>query len=168
MRSLILITFLVSVFQTATASAQELRPVLNHQTALQIMSHCLDHASENEENVAIVVMDHTARTIASIRMDNAVHGVFNVATRKASSSAGLSVPTARLAEWAESNPALLSLEEVMPLRGGVPILTEDGILLGAIGVSGASSQFDEECGANAIVAAGLVPGLIENDEESEE
>ena len=40
-------------------------------------------------------------------------------------------------------------------RGGLPIRLATGQLIGGVGVSGAPSEFDEECGNTGIAAAGL-------------
>ena len=40
----------------------------------------------------------------------------------------------------------------MAFAGGLPIRTKDGVLLGAIGVSGATADQDEQCAAAAIKA----------------
>jgi uncharacterized protein GlcG (DUF336 family) len=45
---------------------------------------------------------------------------------------------------------------LVPVPGGVLIRTGGGALVGAVGVSGDSSDKDEECAAHGIQAAGLV------------
>jgi hypothetical protein len=45
---------------------------------------------------------------------------------------------------------------VVPVPGGVLIRTSDGILVGAVGVSGDTSDKDEECAAHGVHPAGLV------------
>lgn len=48
--------------------------------------------------------------------------------------------------------ALLGVDVMTPLRGGVP-LVEGGHVLGAVGVSGAASAAQDEGIANAVAAA---------------
>ena len=45
-----------------------------------------------------------------------------------------------------------ALVEGIGFAGGLPIRTKSGVLLGAIGVSGASADEDEQCAAAAIKA----------------
>ncbi|WP_284223679.1 heme-binding protein, partial [Brevundimonas denitrificans] len=47
--------------------------------------------------------------------------------------------------------ALLAIDGIVPVAGGVPIVV-DGRVVGAIGVSGASSAQDDEVGRAAIAA----------------
>jgi uncharacterized protein GlcG (DUF336 family) len=47
--------------------------------------------------------------------------------------------------------ALLAIDGIMPVAGGVPIVVE-GRVVGAIGVSGASSAQDDEVARAAIAA----------------
>ena len=49
-----------------------------------------------------------------------------------------------------------SREPFIPVPGGVSILNEDGLIIGAVGASGDSSECDEFCVINGIKAAGLL------------
>ena len=49
-------------------------------------------------------------------------------------------------------PGVATVNFLVPFAGGLPIRTDKGDLLGAIGVSGASSDQDEECAQAAIDA----------------
>jgi uncharacterized protein GlcG (DUF336 family) len=50
---------------------------------------------------------------------------------------------------AGGRPALLSLPGLVMLEGGVPIV-EDGVMIGAIGISGMASHQDGEVAAAAL------------------
>ena len=60
-------------------------------------------------------------------------------------------PTKVFDELAKTRPSILSLGDVTLLEGGVPI-TVDGQVIGAVGVSGVTSQQDAQI-AEAGVAA---------------
>jgi uncharacterized protein GlcG (DUF336 family) len=45
--------------------------------------------------------------------------------------------------------------QIVPLPGGVLILDGDGVVCGAVGISGAASEDDERCAVAGIAAAGL-------------
>jgi uncharacterized protein GlcG (DUF336 family) len=86
-------------------------------------------------------------------MDDTQYGSIAVAQAKARSAAlyrtATSVSEERLTG---GRTALLALEGMVPVAGGVPIII-DGLVVGAIGVSGASSAQDDEVARAAIAAA---------------
>ena len=49
-------------------------------------------------------------------------------------------------------PGLAFSKDLVAFAGGLPVRTKSGVLLGAIGVSGASADEDEQCAAAAIKA----------------
>jgi uncharacterized protein GlcG (DUF336 family) len=57
--------------------------------------------------------------------------------------------------------ALVTASEgrLVPVPGGVLIRDQGGDIIGAVGISGDTSDKDEEAGVAGIKAAGLVPGL---------
>jgi uncharacterized protein GlcG (DUF336 family) len=64
-----------------------------------------------------------------------------------------------LLERSKANPslvgALTSHGRLVPVPGGVLIKNESGAVIGAVGVSGDTSDRDEECALAGIGAAGL-------------
>ena len=59
--------------------------------------------------------------------------------------------------------ACVSHGRFVPVPGGVSIINEDGLIIGAVGVSGDSSECDEFCAIHAIKAAGLSSNPAELD-----
>lgn len=49
----------------------------------------------------------------------------------------------------------------MPVPGGVLVEDGNGVTIGAVGISGDTSEKDEYCAIEAIKAAGLTPELAE-------
>ena len=85
-------------------------------------------------------------------MDDVQYGSINVAQAKARSAARFRSATASAEErLAGGRMALLAIDGLMPVAGGVPIVVE-GRVVGAIGVSGASSAQDDEVARAAIAA----------------
>lgn len=107
------------------------------------------YARSSDLPVVIAIMDDGANLLYFERMDGAPIGSVEVALRKAKSAANFKRETkdfeTKLASGAQG---LLSLD-LVALEGGVPIDVE-GAVLGAIGVSGASSAQD-----GAIARVGL-------------
>jgi len=86
-----------------------------------------------------------------------------IATGKAYGALGMGFGGRELAARAAKMPAFfnavtqLAAGHMVPVPGGVLIRSKDGILLGAIGVSGDTSDNDEICAVAAIEEAQLVP-----------
>jgi uncharacterized protein GlcG (DUF336 family) len=85
-----------------------------------------------------------------------------IATGKAWGALGMGVASRQLVDRAKNAPAFTnSLTEMaggyyVPVPGGVLIRDSSGALLGAVGISGDTSDRDEECAVAGIRAAGLV------------
>jgi uncharacterized protein GlcG (DUF336 family) len=85
-------------------------------------------------------------------MDDVQYGSINVAQAKARSAARFRASSASAEErLAAGRMALLAIDGIVPVAGGVPIVV-DGRVVGAIGVSGASSAQDDEVARAAIAA----------------
>jgi glc operon protein GlcG len=99
-------------------------------------------------NVAVV--DSGANLVAFGRMDGAQLGSIAVSEHKARTSVKFRRPTKAFEEAIQKNDLrVLTIDDVMGSRGGVP-LVEDGKLIGAIGCSGgAGSQDEVVCTAGA-------------------
>jgi glc operon protein GlcG len=97
--------------------------------------------------VGISIVDARGDLLAALRLDGALWRTMPVSRGKAYASVAFGAPSAELTERAD-NPvmrALMLMEEgqIIPQQGAVPI-KRGSELLGAIGVSGARSEEDEE------------------------
>ncbi|BBH19710.1 DNA polymerase III subunit delta' [Paenibacillus baekrokdamisoli] len=106
------------------------------------------------EDIAIV--DDGGNLIAFYRMDDARLAGISIAQDKAWTAVAMKMPTSNLAKSALPNSPAYGINttnhgRVVILGGGVPFVKE-GRIIGAIGVSGASSDQDIEV-ANAAVKA---------------
>lgn len=94
----------------------------------------------------ICVVDGGANILAFVRMDGAWLGSADISLKKAKTArffdmntgdiGGLSQPGGPLYNIEHSNGGLISFP------GGVPIKNEDGVVIGAVGVSGSSVEND--------------------------
>jgi glc operon protein GlcG len=102
---------------------------------------------------AIAVVDHGGFLIYFERMDNTQLGSVEIAVEKARSAALFRRPSKVFEDaLAGGRTAILALRGVVPLDGGVPIIS-GGKLVGAIGASGGTTQQDGQvakAGADAI------------------
>ncbi len=107
--------------------------------------------------MSISVVDASASLIAFERMDGAFIGPIDIAMKKAKTSALFGKDTSILGELSQPGEPLYNIEHsnngLITFAGGVPIKNKDGIIIGAIGVSGSTVQNDFEvakAGANTI------------------
>lgn len=102
-------------------------------------------------NVAIAVVDDGGHLLAFQKMDGAPPVTIEIAIGKARTAANFRSPSADAESMMGDYIGMLNAPDIMPLRGGVPV-TVDGVVIGAVGASGATSQQDEQAaiaGANA-------------------
>jgi len=111
--------------------------------------------------LSVVVLDPGGHVIAFQRQDGASTMRFEIAAGKASGALALGVSSRKIAEMAAERPGFvaslgaLSLRGVIPAAGGVLVVDGSGDVLGAVGITGDSSDNDEACALAGIEAAGL-------------
>jgi uncharacterized protein GlcG (DUF336 family) len=104
--------------------------------------------------MVIAVVDDGGHLITLERMDGTQKGSVRVAEQKARTAILFKRPT-KLLEDAVLNgrTVMMTLPDVICLEGGVPLVRE-GVYLGAIGVSGATSAEDGVVAARGVAALG--------------
>jgi glc operon protein GlcG len=118
-------------------------------------------AKERGAGGAIAVVDDGGSLIAFARLDGTFAAGADVSIGKARTAALFKKPTRAFEEAInKGRTALAAVREMTPLQGAVPIM-HDGQVVGAIGVSGAHSQGEDEevamAGAGAISGEAQVP-----------
>ena len=112
-------------------------------------------ATKNNWPMAIVILDSTGHVVMLHKLDNTQYGSIRVAEDKANSALDFRRPSKVFEDLiAQGGIGLrtLALHGAAPFEGGVPIVA-DGKIIGAVGVSGATSQQDGQvakAGADAI------------------
>ena len=135
----------------APAASQTARPTLDYANAAKIRDTCITWAVMNKLKIAIVVLEPHGMQVTSAHMDGVSVAGGELAKWKANSAAHFGRATGDFA--ATSPPA--ETPNVARMMGGVPIYTAEGVLLGGVGVSGASASEDAACATAGIEAAGL-------------
>jgi len=108
-----------------------------------------------------VVLDPGGHPLALLRDERASIGRPEIATGKAAGCLAMGFGGRELARRAQAVPAFFAAlagvlpKGIVPVAGGVLIRDGEGALLGAIGVSGDTSDNDEICALAGIAAAGL-------------
>lgn len=101
-------------------------------------------ARKNGWNVAITVVDANGDLILFQKLDETQPGSIKVSQGKARTAALFKRPTKAMEEMiAGGKTAFLSVEGIIPIQGGLPVVV-DGKVIGAIGVSGVTSAQDEQ------------------------
>jgi glc operon protein GlcG len=133
------------------------RPILTLEAARVALSASEAEAHRNDWRVVIAVVDEGGHPVVLSRLDGAQWSSIDTAVGKARAAVAWKRPT-RLLEESVNNgrTAFLSITQGMAaLQGGVPIEI-DGVIVGAVGVSGVKASDDEVialAGVNALKAA---------------
>ncbi len=101
-------------------------------------------AKKNGWNVVIAIVDTGGHLVLLQRMDNAQFGSIEVARQKAWSAVAFRRPTKAFQDVLAGGGEglrILKVEGASPLEGGLPIVVQ-GRIIGAIGISGVTSQQD--------------------------
>jgi uncharacterized protein GlcG (DUF336 family) len=109
-----------------------------------------------------VVLDAGGHTLALKRDERASISRPEIATGKAAGCLGMGFGGRELAKRAAAVPSFFTAlasafpKGIIPIPGGVLIRDADGELLGAVGVTGDTSDNDEICAVAGIAATGLI------------
>jgi uncharacterized protein GlcG (DUF336 family) len=112
--------------------------------------------------LCVVVLDAGGHPLALKREDHAASARPVIATAKAAGCLGMGFGGREVARRAQAMPGFYSTlagllpQGLLPAPGGVLIRDAAGTLLGAVGVTGDSSDNDELCALAGIAAAGLI------------
>jgi uncharacterized protein GlcG (DUF336 family) len=121
-------------------------PAITLEQAKDVMAGAEAEAARNNGPVVIAIVDPGGNLVMLQRLDNAQFGSLEVARQKAWSAAAFRRPTKVFQDaiaGGGANLRLLRLEGASPLEGGIPIAV-DGQIIGAIGVSGVTSEQDAQ------------------------
>src|SRR4026207_230571 len=112
-------------------------------------------ARKNNWNVVIAVVDDGGHLVYLQRIDGTQTGSIDVAIGKARTSAAFKRPTKVFDELAKTRPSITSISpNAVLLEGGVPVVV-GGQMVGAVGVSGVTSQQDAQIAEAGIAALGM-------------
>jgi uncharacterized protein GlcG (DUF336 family) len=113
--------------------------------------------------LSVVVLDAGGQIRAFEREDGASNARFEIAFGKAHGALALGMGSRALMARAEQQPYFIAAVAgaiggaLVPVPGGVLVHSAEGELLGAVGVTGDTSDNDEAAAVDAIEAAGLRP-----------
>lgn len=111
--------------------------------------------------LSVAVLDAGGHVIAFQRQDGASAMRFQIASGKASGALALGISSRKIADMAAERPSFiaslgpLSQQGIIPAAGGVIVIDDQGHPIGAVGITGDTSDNDEACTLAGIAAAGL-------------
>ena len=139
--------------QSASAAQLADKKTLTLETIKQIVTAAEKEAADNQLNMFIAVVDDGGNLVYLERMDDTQLGSGEVAPQKARSALLFKRPTKAFEDaLVGGRQAILKLPGALPIEGGIPLMA-DGKIIGAIGVSGGTSQQDgvvAQAGVNAL------------------
>lgn len=139
-----------------------------HSLSLDAASQIVDEAlrqgrSRNFQPLTVVVLDAAGVIKALKRDDGASLMRPDICIGKAWGALALGFGGRELARRAEKMPGFMNAASdlaggrMVPVAGGVLVKDGNGVIVGAVGITGDTSDNDEICAVEAIKAAGLTP-----------
>lgn len=129
-------------------------PPIRLDSAKRAAAAALAEAHRNNWTMAVAVVDVAGELVYFEKMDDTQNGSVRVAVSKARSAALFKRPTKSFQDTLTATPdglRILGLDGAVPVEGGMPLVI-GGLISGAIGVSGGTSQQDGECAKAAVEA----------------
>ena len=147
----------LSLLMALTLSAQTAtKKVLTLEAAKKIAAAAEAEARKNQWNVAVAIVDDGGNLVYFQRMDGTQVASLDIAPFKARGAIGFKRPTKEFEDrLSKGATQLLKVPWMAPVEGGLPLVI-GGEFVGAIGVSGVTSQQDGvAAAAGAAVAASM-------------
>jgi len=144
---------------------------LNLAKAEQIVDDAIRLGRQEELlPLTVVVLDSGGRLVAMKSEDGSGLLRFDIAFGKAWGALGMGISSRlirdRLAARPQFQNSLMAASDgqMVPVPGGVLVEDDKGITIGAVGISGDTSEKDEYCAITAIQEAGLISEPAKVDE----
>lgn len=120
---------------------------VTQEQSQQALEAAIRKAKQLGTSMCIAVVDSGADLKLFVRMDDAWVGSVDIAIKKAKTACFFGMPTGQIGKLSQPGGPLYGIEHsnggLITFPGGVPIVTQEGILIGAIGVSGSSVENDD-------------------------
>jgi glc operon protein GlcG len=155
LRTLLAGATLCCLMGTAQAQVPQYGANVNHEQARKALAGAIAEARKQNLPMAVAIVDNAGQLVAFERMDNTQTGSIGVSQDKAASAAMYRRPTKVFQDVLAAGGVglrVLTLRGANAVEGGVPLMV-DGKIIGAIGVSGGSSEQD------GVVAKGGIDAL---------
>ncbi|XSG81297.1 MAG: GlcG/HbpS family heme-binding protein [Methyloligella sp. ZOD6] len=127
--------------------------------AQQAIEAARKKAKDLDLKMCIAVVDSGGNLKAFERMDDAWVGSIDIAFKKAKTACFFGMATGELGKLSQPGKPLYGIEVsndgLVTFPGGVPIVDEDGYLVGAVGASGSTVENDHTVAEAAVKVLGV-------------
>ena len=144
----------MAVFSSSAMAQQPYGMNISVDAAKKASAAAVAVARKNNWFMAVAVTDTAGNLVYFERMDNTQNGSINIAIGKARSAALFRRPTKLFQDLLSKGSEfsyLLGLEGAVMVQGGIPVV-QDGKIVGAIGVSGATGVQDTQVAEAGLAA----------------
>jgi uncharacterized protein GlcG (DUF336 family) len=134
------------------------------ERALEAIEAARKEAIKTKTQMCIAVVDSGANLKAFLRMDDAWVGSIDIAIKKAKTAVFFGMPTGEIGKLSQPGKSLYGIEVsndgLVTFPGGLPIVDDEGVLVGAIGVSGSSVENDEKVAEAGLKVVGVAVSAL--------
>lgn len=127
--------------------------VIGHSEAKKITSNAISSAKDIGVPVSVTILDQGGNLVSFMRMQDSVLGSIDISQRKAKTAVFFGIPSENIGKLSSDGP-FRSIEHtdggLITFAGGIPIYNKDGVLLGAIGISGGTIDEDRQIAKKSI------------------
>lgn len=132
---------------------------VNFEQAQQIIDKAVEKSTEIGVKMCIAVLDSGGHLKSFTRMDDAWVGSIDIAVKKARTACYFAMPSGEIGKLSQPGSPLYSIEHsndgLITFPGGLPIVDNEGMLIGAIGVSGDTVENDHIVAQAGVQVAGV-------------
>lgn len=129
------------------------------EQALQAIEAARKKAVATKTQMCIAVVDSGANLKGFLRMDDAWVGSIDIAVKKAKTAVFFGMPTGQIGKLSQPGGPLFGIEHsndgLITFPGGLPNVDNDGVMIGAIGVSGSSVDNDHAVAQAGVATLGV-------------
>lgn len=146
---------LVCCFQSVAQSKNQLQLPgdITTDQAATILQTAQKMAESQEILVNIALVDAGANLKAFLRMDGSYLGSIDIAIKKAKTARYFNASTGAIGKIAQPGGDIYNIEHsnngLITFPGGVPIKNKQGVIIGAIGISGGNIEQDHRIASKA-------------------
>ena len=127
--------------------------------AEQAIAAARKKAIELKTQMCIAVVDSGGVLKAFYRMDDAWVGSIDISMKKAKTAVFFGMPTGEIGKLSQPGGPLFGIEHsndgLITFPGGLPIVDKEGVMIGAIGVSGSSVENDHAVAQAGVATLGV-------------
>lgn len=142
----------------AAAEAQANPNDITLAQAAKVMEAAVKKSRELNTKMDIAIVDAGSNLKGFARMDGAWLGSIDIAIKKAKTARYFDMNTGEIGKLSQPGGPLYNIEHsnggLITFPGGVPIRGANGVIIGAVGVSGSTVENDHEVAKAAAEAAG--------------